>query len=260
MNKTHILLLDVGNTKIKAALGSPRGVVAASLRAVPTHGDLAATLGPTLRKLFAQQELDMRDVAGCAVSSVVPRTNAPLVALVAGLTGHDPLFAPGQLPFGFANMAHIPDNVGADRLAGAYGAREAFPRADHIVIIDFGTATTVDCVRQRDYLGGLTCPGIHSAAESLTAGTAQLPTLTLTLDGPELELGFDTMKSLNQGFLFGFAGLAEGLVARLTPLLGAEPLVVATGGLAPAVATLCPRIDHVLPDLVMRGLLAASME
>lgn len=255
MNDTPFLILDIGNTNIKAALAAPGGKPGPA-RAVPTHGG-AQALEAAVQALCAGAGLAPGALAGAAVSSVVPPADAAVAALVRRLTGRAPLFAPRDLPLGFANMAAIPPNVGADRLAGAFGARVALPGAERLVVVDFGTATTVDCVRGAEYLGGLTCPGMRTAADALTAGTALLPPLALTLDEPALRLSFDTQVSLNQGFLFGFAALAEGLAARLAALMGGPAQVVATGGLAPAVAALCPAIGHVRPALVMEGLSAA---
>jgi type III pantothenate kinase len=255
MSDTLFLILDIGNTNIKAALAAPGGPPGPS-RAVPTR-DGASALGPAVQALCAAAGTRPQALAGAVASSVVPPADAGAAALVRELTGRALRFVPRDLPLGFANMAAIPPNVGADRLAGAFGARVALPGARALVVLDFGTATTVDCVLGDDYLGGLTCPGLRTAADALTAGTALLPPLSLTLDDPGLRLSFDTMDSLNQGFLFGFAALAEGLVARLTALLGEPAEVVATGGLAPAVAALCPAIGHVRPTLVMEGLSAA---
>ncbi len=254
------LLLDIGNTRIKAALADPSGPLRDAALAVPTGSDASVRLADGVRALCAARGLDPRALADAVACSVVPALNGPLAAALAGVTGRAPLLAPADLPFGFANAADIPPNVGADRLAGCFGALRAFPDAARLVVIDFGTATTVDCVHDSAYLGGLTCPGLVSAARSMAETTAQLPLPTLELDGPELRLGFDTMRSLNQGLMFGFAGLAEGLAARLEALLGGPALVVATGGPARDLAALAPRIERVEPALVMHGLLAARLE
>ncbi|MCK9240927.1 type III pantothenate kinase [Desulfocurvus sp.] len=255
MSDTLFLILDIGNTNIKAALAAPGGSIGPAC-AVPTRPG-APALGPALVALCAGAGVAPGALGGAVASSVVPWADEAVAALVRAVAGLELRFAPRDLPFGFSNMAAIPPNVGADRLAGAFGARVALPDAPGLVVLDFGTATTVDCVRGGEYLGGLTCPGLRTAADALTEGTALLPPLTLALDEPVLRLGFDTMTSLNQGFLFGFAALAEGLAARLTALLGVPAPVVATGGLASAVAALCPAIGHVRPALVMEGLCAA---
>ncbi|BBD08870.1 type III pantothenate kinase [Desulfovibrio ferrophilus] len=260
MSKTHLLLIDIGNTNVKAVIAGPDGPPSVEdTIIVPTFADPAAALEPGLLAACQRAGIAPQDISACAVSSVVPRADGPLAEAVMRLTGVRPRFVPDDLPLGFSNMASIPDNVGADRMVGCYAARRLYPEAANLVVIDYGTATTMDCVCGDEYLGGLTCPGIESSARALTTGTAKLPDLTLTLDGP-FRLGFSTMLSLNQGFIVGFAAMTEGLVRRLKDLLGGEALVVATGGLATSVADQCEAIDHVRPDLIPTGLHIAFLE
>ncbi|MBU1003542.1 MAG: type III pantothenate kinase [Proteobacteria bacterium] len=260
MSKTHLLLIDIGNTNVKAVIAGSDGLPAShDTVIVPTFADPVAALEPGLLAACQRAGIAPEDITACAVSSVVPRADAPLAEAVARLTGVRALFVPGDLPLGFSNMASIPDNVGADRIVGCFAARRLYPEAANLIVIDYGTATTMDCVRGDEYLGGLTCPGIESSARALATGTAKLPHLTLTLDGP-FRLGFGTMLSLNQGFIVGFAAMTEGLVRRLKNLLGQEALVVATGGLAASVADNCEAIDHVRPDLIPAGLYMAFLE
>lgn len=260
MSKTHLLLIDIGNTNVKAVIAGPDAPpAAADTMVVPTFADPASALEPGLLAACQRAGIAPGDIAACAVSSVVPRADGPLTEAVTRLTGAPTLFVPADLPLGFANMAEIPDNVGADRLVGCFAARRMYPEAENLIVIDYGTATTMDVVRGHDYLGGLTCPGIESSARALSTNTAKLPELTLTLDGP-LRLSFETMTSLNQGFIVGFAAMTEGLAARLKKLLPGPALVVATGGLAKSVAEHCEAIDHVRPDLIPAGLYTAYLE
>lgn len=261
MNDQNILFFDVGNTNVKLGLGRRSAPFEVScLGAFPTVDTTPQTITEATSELCHRAGIAPGDVNACVACSVVPSVNATLADTVPKCTGRRVSFAPYELPLGFDNQADIPANVGADRLAGAYGARCLFADAEHLVIIDFGTATTVDCVRSKVYLGGLTCPGLQTSATALSQETALLPPLTLELDDPGIHLGFDTMQSLNQGFLHGFAAMAEGLVARLTGPLGGTPLVIATGGLARTMATLTPVIDHVQENLVMIGLHQAHLE
>jgi len=260
MQTDHVLLIDIGNTNLKASIGGPDGPPPFERAViVPTFADPVLALEPGLLAACQRAGVAPQRVGACVASSVVPRADAPLERSVRALFGCATSFVPGDMPLGFDNMAAIPGNVGADRLVGCHAARRLYPEADNVVVIDFGTATTIDCVRGNDYLGGMTCPGIESAARALASGTAKLPDLTLTLDGP-FHLGFDTMTSLNQGFIFGFAGLVEGLVQRTKAAIGGEAVVVATGGLAHTVADHCPTIHHVRGNLIFAGLYDAFME
>lgn len=260
MSKTHILLIDIGNTNVKAVIAGPEGPPsAADTLVVPTYADAASALEPGLLAACQRAGIAPGDIKACVVSSVVPRADGPLADTVTRLTGSPTLFVPQDLPLGFSNMPEIPANVGADRMVGCYAARRLYPEAGNLIVIDYGTATTVDAVQGHEYLGGLTCPGIESSARALSTGTAKLPELTLTLDGP-LKLGFSTMASLNQGFIVGFAAMTEGLVQRMKALLPGPAVVVATGGLAASVAEHCAAVDHVRGDLIPTGLYTAYLE
>lgn len=260
MRTDHVLLIDIGNTNLKASIGGPDGPPPPDFAVVvPTFADPVQALEPGLLAACQRAGVAPEHIEACAASSVVPRADGPLETAVRRLFGCRTLFVPGDLPIGFDNMAEIPDNVGADRLVGCRAARTLHPEPDNVVVVDFGTATTMDCVRGNDYLGGLTCPGIESSARTLSTRTAKLPDLTLTLDGP-FRLSFDTMVSLNQGFIYGFAAMIEGLAARLKDLLPGETRVLATGGLALTVADHCPAIDRVHRNLIFTGLYDAYME
>ena len=120
--------------------------------------------------------------------------------------------------------------------------------------MDFGTATTFDCVTGQAYLGGLICPGVLSSHGALASGTAKLPRISLEADADAPLIGSNTSTSMRHGFVFGFAAMTEGLCARLKKQLPGPCLVLGTGGFAPAIAAVSSCIDHVRPDLILEGL------
>lgn len=250
-------LVDVGNTRVKVALGGPDRVLGASgfdTHAVrPDELDAPARLAHELHRTLETAGWDGRDMLG-VVSSVVPALNAPLAVALEHLLKVPPYFVPRHLPVPLENRYARPREVGADRLVGAYGARRLHPEAHHLVVVDFGTATTFDCVSGEAYLGGLICPGVLSSVRALTEETAQLPKATLEIDPDGLHMGRSTLDSLNQGLVFGFAAMIEGLVPRLERAMGGRALVVGTGGLAPAIARVCPALTSVHEALVPEGL------
>ncbi|NJB68595.1 type III pantothenate kinase [Desulfobaculum xiamenense] len=260
MSTSHSLLLDIGNTNTKIALWSPEaGERPAAVATVPTLTDSADEWAARLLHVARQWDIDTRTVADVAACSVVPAASEMLDRAARKAFGLRARLAPDTLAIAFDNIDDVPDNVGPDRIVAAFGARRSLA-ALNVIVLDFGTATTVDCVRGNTYLGGVICPGMRTAASALTDRTARLPELTFEIDSPKLAFGFDTMRSLNQGFIFGFAALAEGLISRMTDALGGPAAVIATGGLAPIVATVCPALDDVRPDLIFTGLVHACME
>ncbi|MDQ7836771.1 MAG: type III pantothenate kinase [Humidesulfovibrio sp.] len=264
-----VLLLDVGNTNVKIGLAQPgQGLV--STYALPTapSGNVgtADSWGLKLLDICRVEGVDPGEIMGIVASSVVPPMNPVLTRAAArffGQPGQNIRFVPDDIPLALENRYARPQEVGADRLVTAFSAR-ASCQAHTLIVVDFGTATTFDCVQGNAYLGGLICPGVLSSARALATGTAKLPHITLEMDADEaagcLHIGRSTSESLNQGLLFGFAAMVEGLVCRLAATLGVGPgdvHVIATGGFAKTIAGLCPAIDEVREDLLLDGLFLA---
>ena len=251
----HALILDVGNTSVKVGIADERSLKTSY--ALPTDsvqgGDL---LGLRLDGLIKQavRETGPLDIRCCLASSVVPGMDPLLKYACQRFLNVTVRFAHKDVPIPMENHYERPSEVGADRLVAAYAARNIFPDSPGIISIDFGTATTFDCVAHNAYMGGLICPGMLSALNALSQKTAQLPRIPLTVDNTELSPGRSTVTSMNQGFLFGFAAMSEGLCGRLADVLPKPCKVVATGGFAHAVAKVCKCFDAVCPDLILEGL------
>ncbi len=251
----HVLVLDVGNTSVKVGIADDERLrIAFSL---PTDavqgGDL---LGLRLMGLLEQasREIGPLNVEVCIASSVVPGMNPLLKHACRRFLGIETLFANSDVPIPMENHYENRLEVGADRLVAAYAARLLFPESAGVISIDFGTATTFDCVAGNAYVGGLICPGVLSSLNALSTRTAQLPRIPLTVDNTELALGLNTITSMNQGFLFGFAALSEGLCLRLKGVLPAPCSVVATGGFARDVARVSHCFDLMRSDMILEGL------
>jgi type III pantothenate kinase len=143
-----------------------------------------------------------------------------------------------------------PETLGADRLCAATAAFARY--GGPVIVVDMGTATTVDCVtRTGEYLGGAISPGIETSARALHARAAQLPMIDLVL--PEQIVGRDTRSSLQTGVILGAIAAMEGLVEKFRHSAGRGATVVATGGFAPLVATQSRVLDIINPHLVLEG-------
>ena len=122
-----------------------------------------------------------------------------------------------------------PAEVGADRIVNSVAAFEKF--GGPCIVVDFGTATTFDCVSSKgEYQGGVICPGIGISADALCEKTARLPRVDIRK--PARVIGSTTVGSLQSGLYYGYLGLVDGLLERLLGEMGKEATVVATGGLA----------------------------
>jgi type III pantothenate kinase len=150
-----------------------------------------------------------------------------------------------------------PLSVGADRIVNVLAA-VALYRADTIVV-DFGTATTFDCVTaDARFIGGVIMPGLRTASDQLTRRAAKLP--ATELKAPARVIGRRTEECIQAGVLYGAADAVDGIVRRIRAEWpgGEAPRVVATGGLAPVVAPLSTCIEQTHPDLTLQGLRIAA--
>jgi len=249
------LVLDVGNTSVKIGIATESGVLTSFCLPTDTRqsGDL---LGLRLLEILRQADAEAgaAPLDCCLVSSVVPGMDPLIRHACRRFLGIPSWFAHQDLPVPLENKYERPAEVGADRLVAAYAASRLFPDQASVISIDYGTATTFDCVSGNAYLGGLICPGVLSSLGALSTRTAQLPRIPLTVDDSVISIGRSTVTSLNQGFLFGFAAMSEGLCARLRQILPQPCSVVATGGFAADVARVSSCFDTVKPDLLLEGL------
>jgi type III pantothenate kinase len=144
-----------------------------------------------------------------------------------------------------------PATIGPDRLANALAAwgRWGAP----VLVLDFGTAMTVDVVDRRGcYVGGVIAPGLAAMTDYLHEKTALLP--RIRIGAVRRALGRSTVEAMRIGVVRGYRGLIRGLLGDLRQELGGRrPPVVATGGYAALMAAQVPEIDRVEPALTLDG-------
>jgi type III pantothenate kinase len=144
-----------------------------------------------------------------------------------------------------------PREVGADRVANVAAAHRLY--SGPAIVIDFGTATTLDAISEEgEYLGGAIAPGIGIAAEALFERASKLPRIELV--APQHAIGRNTVTAMQSGLIFGYVGLVESLVHRIRQELGGKARVIATGGLAEIIAKETNIVDTVNPHLTLEGL------
>ncbi len=203
-----------------------------------------------LRSLLQAAGLE-EPITGVAVCSVVPALEEPLRQLARRWLSCEPLFVSASIDLGLEIGYEPPTAVGADRLANAVAAVHHFGKP--VIVVDFGTATTLDAVsREGVYVGGAILPGVELMLESLAGRTARLP--RIAIEGVCHPIGKSTPESLRSGVLLGSVGAIEHLLHMFRQELGADARVVATGGLAERFAPSCPSIQRVEPMLTLEGL------
>lgn len=247
------LLLDIGNTNIKLGLAD-RDNILESFSLPSSRNYTADSLGLSLVQLLAYAQTEPADLEAILASSVVPSLNPLLRQACLKYLKKDLRLVPEDIPIPLENRYAEPRQVGADRLVGAYAARALFPAPASIICIDYGTATTFDCVEGNAYLGGLICPGVLSSASALSSRTAKLPVVSLEIEDKFPKPGRSTSTSISHGFVFGFAAMSEGICRRLAEGMAQPNFVLATGGFASSLDKVTDCFDAVRPDLLLEGL------
>jgi type III pantothenate kinase len=251
-----LLVVDLGNTNITTGL-IRAGALVATRRAGTDPRATADELEVLLEGLLRLDDAALADIASIACASVVPSLTAALESVAA--RREQPLLVAGAGTVPIAVRVDRPGEVGADRLVNALAAHRLYGAP--AVVVDFGTATTLDCVAPDGaYVGGAIAPGLELGLEALAARTAKLPRIELR--APDRAIGRDTVSAMQAGTVFGYQALATGLLARvrreLADAAGVEPgevKAILTGGLSAAPwARGIDGVDAIDPDLTLRGL------
>ena len=273
-----LLAIDVGNTN--TVLGLYRLAGGAEKSGVPSKLALVAKEGPELladwrittqrsvtvdevgillRDLFALRSLSLADVTGVVVSSVVPPLDSTLRRALELYCRVRPLFVEPGIRTGVPILTDNPSEVGADRIVNCVAAHELFkPAANaaphpHLIVVDFGTATTFDVVSPRgEYLGGAIAPGLGISADALFSRAARLPRVDIRK--PAKIIGTNTVDHLQIGLYYGYIGLVDGILERMIAELGPDTKSIATGGLARLIAGGSKYLTQVDEQLTLTGL------
>ena len=253
MTAPVLLAIDIGNTNVTIGTfdyANGAGRLAEHWRLSTHREQTSDELGVTLRALFEQARIGVERVENVIVSSVVPPALPIWERVSAKLFDRTPLVVGPGIKTGMPVRYENPREVGADRIVNAVAAYEMM--GGPVVAVDFGTASTFDCVSDKgEYLGGAIFPGIHVAMEALFARAAMLHRVELAR--PRSVIGKTTTQAIQSGMLFGYAGMVDAMVARIRAELG-PARVIATGGLAGRIAGESATIERVEPFLTLEGL------
>ena len=241
------VLFDAGNTALKIAWSVEHHLSDPIF--IPTQDVCQEKLDTVLRTIAQKTDGTFRCFCAC---SVVPHLNSVLAAAVDRIFNAHLLFAPETLSVPLTVCYEPQASLGHDRLVEAFAAR-ALCQEPALIVIDLGTAVTIDCVQETCFLGGFILPGPALAFSSLNAQTAQLPLLESQSLPSAFEPGRSTKSCIQNGVLFGLISLLEGMITRLKKTLAQPVHVVATGGFAAALSKTA-LFDTVSPHLVLTGL------
>lgn len=245
-----LLAIDIGNTN--TVLGLYRDNILVQSWRINT--DKARTVDEyaiVIHDLFRLSDIHFNDIGDVIISCVVPSLLQTFEQLCRRYFQKKPQVVGPGIKTGMPIHYDNPKEVGADRIVNAVAAFERYRRS--LIIVDFGTATTFDVISPKgEYLGGAIAPGVGISAEALFERASKLPRVEIAR--PAQVIAKTTVSSMQSGIFFGYVGLVDGIVVRMKNELREQPLVVATGGLAPLIAESSKSIDEVAPDLTLEGL------
>src|ERR1700723_3388800 len=256
-----LLVIDVGNTNTvlgvfarapEASDDAPRYErLVANWRVATSRTSTVDEYGVLFRNLFSMAGLEAQGIHGIVISSVVPPLDPVLRQVCERYFNLRPLYIEPGVKTGMPVHYDNPAEVGADRIVNAVAAFEKY--GGPCVVVDFGTATTFDCVSLKgEYMGGVICPGIGISADALFQRTARLPRVEIRK--PARVIGTNTVGSLQSGLYYGYLGLVDGILELLLGELGKETKVIATGGLGLMIGTGSKYIKQVDDFLTLEGL------
>ncbi|WP_433197998.1 type III pantothenate kinase [Nocardia sp. CA-107356] len=250
-----LLTIDVRNTSIELGLFSGSGNHAKLVRHWRMHTNPLLTadeFAMQVRGLVGEQ---VEEIVGVSALSTVPPVLREIRSMLNRYWDHVPhvVVEPG-VRTGIPLLVDNPKEIGADRIVNTLAAHHRFGTA--AIVVDFGTATTVDLVSAKgEFLGGVLAPGVEISSEALIERAALR---RVELARPRSVVGKNTVEAIQSGAIFGFAGLVDGLIDRIRDefdaFAGDDVAVVATGATAPLIAPESETIDHHEPHLTLTGL------
>ena len=263
-----LLVIDVGNTntvlgvfarveKVNPGKAGDRDsagkyeLLVANWRVATIATQTVDEYGVLFRNLFAMDSIEVKGIHGIVISSVVPPLDTTLRKVCERYFNTKPLFIGPGIKTGMPVLYENPAEVGADRIVNSVAAFEKY--GGPVISVDFGTATTFDCVTVKgEYEGGVIRPGIGISADALFGRTARLPRVDIRK--PAKIIGTNTVASLQSGLYYGYLGLVDGIIELLLAEMGTETKVVATGGLASLIGGGSKYIKHIDEFLTLEGL------
>jgi len=241
------ILADIGNTN--TVIGFWDEKIVQTWRLSTSYIETEDQLYVMLKIFLSDMNYDIKEIKSILVCSVVPRINTVFSYLGEKYFSLKPLFVSARNDIGVGWNADNPEEIGADRICNVIGAIDNYDR--NSIVIDFGTAVTVDIVRDGNFVGGCILPGPKTAMKALFSNTAKLPEVDLFFE--DHYLGVNTADNIRIGIINGTYFALKGIIDSAKEEAG-ESCVIATGGLAKIFYEEKNLINFLDSDLTLKGL------
>ena len=245
-----LLAVDIGNTNITLGAFEDSNLEFTARLATDTR-KTADQYAVEIKNLLSLYSLQTEEIEDCIIASVVPAVGKSISRAVSKLCNIVPLMLGPGVKTGLNIKMDDPSQLGADLVAGAVGALDAYHTP--CVVIDMGTASTISVLdRNGAFLGGVIAAGVRLTLKALTENTAQLS--SIPIEAPESVIGANTTECMQSGLVYGTAAMLDGLLLRIEKELGEKPTVVATGGLSKEIICHCDTNIIYNENLLLDGL------
>ncbi len=245
-----LLAVDIGNTNITLGAYNSNFLSFTARLATDTR-KTEDQYAIEIKQLLSINNIGTDEIEDCIISSVVPSVAKSISRAVAKLCQIVPLNLGPGVKTGLNIKIDNPAQLGADLVAGAVGAIDAYKMP--CVIIDMGTASTVSVLDKNGaFLGGIIAAGVRLTLKALTENTAQLT--SIPIEAPKSVIGRNTTESMQSGLVLGTASMIDGLLEKIAEELGETPTIVATGGLSKEVIVHCKNSIIYNENLLLDGL------
>jgi type III pantothenate kinase len=246
-----LLCIDIGNTNIVIGVIDQDRIIR-QWRIRTIKDATVDEIGMVILNLFQYSGIKPGDIKEVALASVVPSLARVMQESLPRYLNIHPFVIGPETKTGMPVQYDNPRDVGIDRIINAVAGYERYHTG--LIVIDFGTATTFDCVSGDGvFIGGVITPGLIIASDALFEKTSKLPRIE-TFTRPGSIIAKNTVSAMNAGIIYGYAGLVDGIVGRMKREFGYEVKVLATGGIAPLIAGESPAIDSIEEHLTLEGM------
>ena len=256
------LLFDLGNSNLKLAYAQDSKIIKqVRVKTVSIFAEsvVIQAIEDLLERPYGKSS-HLPKPKSCFICSVVPKLNDLISLAIEKSLACPYFFVPQNLPLPLNFLYENQTKLGADRLIAAYAASELHQDFKVKYIIDIGTATTIDCVMDNTFMGGLILPGPNIALKGLHKKTAQLPFIKFPDTINEFSLGHSTVECMEQGIFFGTIAQIEGLLTRLKDLNPYPSIVIGTGGVAKILSAKTNIFDVLYDNLILLALAMLSQK